>query len=199
MEPRKSNSISTLHKVLIVCEDSKSAPFYFNALKNLHSSQWKNRLDTDVASGDSSAHLSVVKTAQRLADEYKKSDEQKRGYDKIFCVFDMDRTDTYTQAITLINRNTNFAEIKSYPCFEYWVLLHFTDCHTPFDACHKVGNKIKTENKGVYDKGDASFFNRIVAQHKEAAERARKREENPYTHVYQIIDYLNEYSQLRRT
>ncbi len=90
------------------------------------------------------------------------------------------------QAITLINRNTNFAEIKSYPCFEYWVLLHFTDCHTPFDACHKVGNKIKTENKGVYDKGDASFFNRIVAQHKEAAERARKREENPYTHVYKI-------------
>jgi hypothetical protein len=40
IEPRKSNSISTLHKVLIVCEDSKSAPFYFNALKNLHSSQW---------------------------------------------------------------------------------------------------------------------------------------------------------------
>lgn len=186
-----------LHHVLIVCEDKKSACIYFEKLKELKKAEWKDRLVTKVNSGDTSTHLSVVETAKRLAEQYKAKDEQRKGYDKIFCVFDMDRTDTYQQAVALISKNSNFAEIRSYPCFEYWVLLHFIDHHAPFDSCNKVGDRIKKENKGIYDKGSFAFFEDLVEGHPVAADRARKKlENNPYTHVYQIIDYLNENCQL---
>lgn len=125
--------------ILIVTEGKKTEPNYFNELiaawgLNATRNQVKP-ITVDNQSG--SAPRSVVTHAI----------EKSKGkfFDHIYCVFDRDKATTFNEAVkTLELENKNaakgkpkFYSVRSYPCFEYWFLLHFGYTRQPFKGTDK--------------------------------------------------------------
>ena len=86
-------------------------------------------------------------------------------YDRLFCVFDRDRHATYQAAIDRARgaRGIPVQTITSVPCFEYWLLLHFTYTDRAFagagnrSPCDEVMGELRRHlpdyakgNRGIY-------------------------------------------------
>ena len=185
--------------VLIVCEDEKTEPNYFNALKNeLRLSNANIRI---CGRECGSAPKSVVEFAKQ---ELKKDPV----YDRIFCVFDKDRHETYSKALDMVRstRLPSGKEIKAIttvPCFEFWLLLHFKDTARPYvpaggnSACDLVMRDLKKFMPN-YEKGQNDVFVKTYGSVDYAITRAKhleKRQEtagtdNPSTKVHHFLEYL---------
>ena len=197
---RREHKRAPYDKVLIVTEGKKTEPEYFEDLKKyyrIHSANIK--ID---GSGDSSPE-SVVKYGKKLYE-----DERSRGdtFDRVYFVFDKDTHLTYPQALDEIKRyrrkNTFFA-INSVPCFEYWLLLHFTYTTESFKAAGKLSAAdavIQKVRKHIpdYDKSTAGLFVQLYDQLEQAKKNAvlsieeasKTRTDNPSTRVHELVEYL---------
>ena len=113
-------------RFLIVCEGMKTEPYYFEEFCQVHQLRTPR---VRIAPGESgSSPDCVVAYAEKLFEEDALLGLDR--YDQVFCVIDRDKHATWTAAI---NRITDlkadgrpFVAIPSFPCFEYWLLLHFT-------------------------------------------------------------------------
>lgn len=120
---RRQPTRSVRQKILIVCEGEKTEPNYFRGLANsLRLSNELVRIEGDCGSSPSA----VFSHAKKIFDE-----EAKKGdpFDKVHCVFDKDQHSTYSNTVEQVHRQSppdTFFPSTSVPCFEYWVLLHFT-------------------------------------------------------------------------
>jgi len=142
--------------VLIVCEGDKTEPYYLAALcRDL-------RLNTVhvTRSHKGSSPISVFESA---IERHKQDD----GYDQIYCVFDRNGHESFVRAIQAIDgareRSRNpiqIQAIRSIPCFEYWILLHFVRTTKQFQDCSAV---IAELHKYItnYEKGDEDLYHRI--------------------------------------
>lgn len=103
---------------------------------------------------------------------YKSERDTGDSFDKVFCVFDKDKHQDYNQAIQKIEstspKNT-FHTVTSVPCFEYWILLHFTYTTKPYthtgskSCCEVLIDELKNYLPG-YQKDDKSVFDKILSQ-----------------------------------
>ena len=203
---RKNSSLQRLRKklrepydvVLIVCEGSKTEPTYFKNLKNeLRLSNANIRI---CGRECGSAPMSVVDYA--IA-EFNKS----KDYNRVYCVFDKDRHETYETALEKVSRTklrggAKLFAITSVPCFEYWLLLHFADMARPYGAsaslspCEELLRDLKAHISN-YEKGNDVFgitYHLIEQAIRRAEIRERNcavdRNDNPSTKVHHLITYL---------
>lgn len=120
---RKNKNRQRMKKILIVCEGEKTEPEYFNDLIKFH------RLTTasiKVTGDCGSSPTSVVNYAKEL---FKAESEKNEPYDCVYCVFDKDSHADYQAALSQLDSlhpKGIFVTINSVPCFEFWLLLHFT-------------------------------------------------------------------------
>jgi hypothetical protein len=183
--------------VLIVCEGSKSEPNYFNRLRHVYRLSSAN---VRITPANGSDPMSIVSFAEReLVDA---------GYDRAFCVFDRDGHTNYAQAIQRISQSqlgqTNrLVAIPSVPCFEVWVLLHFSYSTAPFttvgnsSACDGVVREVR-KHIPQYAKGLLTLFEIIEANIDQAIMHARRLaahnaasgSTNPATQIHRLVDYL---------
>ncbi len=131
IKSKTTRSIKTkdsIKRILIVSEGIKTEPIYFQFLIDRF-----KLLTTDVVVEGSkdSCPLKVVKFAKKL---YDASIEKGNKYDLIYCVIDKDTHAHYNNALTLAQtfKKNNFTIINSVPCFEFWLLLHYTHTTKPF-------------------------------------------------------------------
>ena len=133
--------------ILIVCEDSKSAVYYFERKVKecgLSKTATIEKIDSfDIAvdvegSKKGSAPKSVVDYAISKRDEYNKQ-AKKKGmypYKAVYCVMDVDDHPTLNDAIDKIhsvnetNIDSELIHIVSNENFEVWYLLHFMEYST---------------------------------------------------------------------
>jgi hypothetical protein len=153
--------------------------------------------------GRGSDPLSVVDFA---IETYRKEPE----FDRVYCVFDRDRHTTYPAALdkirhTRLSKRSRIFAIPSVPCFEFWLLLHFTYTTRPFDAppgnsiCSRVIEELMNYLP-VYQKGDQDIFNEIQDMLDNAISNARRVEQfhqtsgtdNPSTLVHSLVEYLRD-------
>ncbi len=150
--------------ILIVCEDSKSAVYYFERkIKEcaLSKTATIEKIDSqDIAvdvegSKKGSAPKSVVDYAISKRDEYNKQ-AKKKGmypYKEVYCVMDVDDHPTLNEAIDKIysvNKanidDSELIHIVSNENFEIWYLLHFLEYSTK--ALHRPpSQKTKSPRK----------------------------------------------------
>ncbi len=189
-------------RVLIVCEGSKTERNYFHDLAVQY------RLGDGVVKvvGLGQTPMQVVKEAQRL-----RRSEHRMGavYDKVFCVFDRDEHNEFEQASTMA-RNNGIDLARSWPCFEFWFLLHFHYTRVPFarsgsnspaDACLR---ELK-ERWPEYAKNLERLFQALrnsledAKRHAERAARdaAQTEEPNPSTEAHELVTYLQSLGQPR--
>lgn len=183
-------------RVLIVCEGEKTEPNYFRELCDHYQLSSAN---IAVMPGEGNDPVSIVRTAKRRQKEEKRVGEK---YDRVFCVFDRDEHANYQDGCRLAEAE-KFSCTLSNPCFEYWLLLHFSDSRAPYarsgakTAAQNCERDLKRYLPG-YRKGERGLFQQLLPRLSEAkacAERVlkdvcRTGEENPSTHVHLLVDYL---------
>ena len=122
---RKPPKRAPYERILIVCEGSRTEPSYFEGLIKHYRLSSAN-ISVDPSDGsDPLSDVSYAKTLQ--ARERRKGD----AYDAVYCVFDRDEHANFDSACDKLAAN-RFFPARSWPCFEFWLLLHFSYSRTPY-------------------------------------------------------------------
>ncbi|WP_426318850.1 RloB family protein [Pseudoduganella sp. R-43] len=97
--------------VLVICEDSKSGKRYIeDATKH-----YRVNVKVLVMHAGRTDPKGIVEEALRQA----------KHYDQVFCAIDRDTHETFDEALRLARGSAKIDVIASYPCIEFWYLLHF--------------------------------------------------------------------------
>ncbi len=197
--------LEAFSRILIVAEGEKTEPYYFDAMKLALSLS-----SVTVRAAKNSAPISVVESAV----EYYQADGD---FDAVYCVIDRDSHATFDQAIDRIQalrrskQAINIFAIPSYPCFEFWLLLHFQYSRKPFartgkrSACGVLTNELKSlPGFERYDHGSKDSYVLTQSRIQVAIKNAEKAdhdaqetgEPNPSTKVYELVRILQDLTQL---
>ena len=185
-------------KALIVCEGTKTEPNYFKELRDYYA---LSSVNVEIDGSCGSDPVSIVTYGKKLYREKKNSGDP---FDKVYCVFDKDAHSNYDVAMnsirTAIPKDTYIA-VNSVPCFEYWLLLHFSYTAQPFrslpndSACNQVMRQLTSNTEmAKYSKGQLGIFEALINrldQAKEYADRSLKEAaatntDNPTTHIHEL-------------
>ncbi len=190
-------------KILIVCEGSVTEPNYFGFLRR------RLRLygvDVKVIGGQCGTDpFSVVQFAADIFNEDK-------DIDLCACVIDRDTHDSanLSKALNLCSsvngksKRRVFQVNISDPCIEYWFILHFEYCRTPFVRAgnksrgDKAVEKLKSIYPGGYVKSHKNLGEDLFPLTKTARlnasrameDAAKTGEKNPSTNLHLLIDVL---------
>jgi len=180
-------------RFLIVCEDTKSACNYFEALKTHFN---LSAASVQVAHSEGRTQpIQVVKCAIEIAAAARKPSSGSVPFDEVWCVIDGDFRDKIANARTKATANRIKLAVSTM-CFEYWVLLHFEENNK--SACNsKQQEHWLKKHVPAYTKGKCDFLP-IVAKVRDARTRAAKlrrkedlpEKQNPCSDVYLLIDAL---------
>ena len=198
---RKKASQSPYERILIVCEGKKTEPPYFRGVREALRLNPANIVIEDRKSGLDPKSL-VTYAIERVRKD--------KDFDHVYCVFDKDKHISYNDALDKIRTTrrvggSTLHTINSVPCFEIWLLLHFTFTTRPFSAAGDdsdcalvIGELDKMGRIPGYDKGSRYIFQTIIDKTETAidnAERLEKfhktsRTDNPSTNVHKLIQHL---------
>ncbi len=185
-------------RFLIVCEDDKSAPNYFEALKKHFS---LSAASIQVAgSGGNSQPIQVVARAVELKERAADPDSGTEPFDQVWCVIDGDYGEKINNARAKAKANAVELAIST-KCFEYWVLLHFEENDTSTLDCDALVHSLRKKHLPQYEKGTCDF-REIVKRVRDASKRAEKRrkpgiarrdrpeDQNPCSEVYRLVNAI---------
>ena len=181
--------------LLLVCEGkNKTERKYFSHYKVrecLYRVEIKDSEATDV--------MGMAKRASNLYKEYQM--DIALG-DQAFCLIDMDlREDKYNAYLKARQKYPNITFIVSNPCFEIWLLYHFTENPRAESSSQAVKEQMKkyipeyNESMDVYAQYDLKekYMVAIKRSEKKNALYEEKRtlvDRNPYTEVQKLICIL---------
>ncbi|QJI42159.1 RloB domain-containing protein [Pseudomonas sp. ADAK2] len=178
-------------KVLILCEDSKSGKRY------LEDAAFHFRANAQVEI----AHCGVTHPSGIV----ERAIASQKNFDKVFCALDRDTHLCFDRAIDLAKPHPKIKIIASFPCFEFWLLLHFGYNRKPFTAVgkHSPGDLVakslrEKPNMDKYEKGKGtSYFALLLGEPFERARSLAPRiledvvksgEPNPSTEIHLLMD-----------
>lgn len=157
-----------------------------------------------------------MKVAESTDKEIEKAKSNGNPYDYVFCVFDGDREEGLKEACAQILQTCKKEEMKnkkdalarSWPCFEYWLILHFNDSSSPFERKGKKSSSDVCESKlrntyhPNYKKAnlkclkvymDKTKLQTAIANGKRSRQRAQTDgANNPSSEVYKVLECLKE-------
>ncbi len=180
--------------LLIVCEGKKTEPNYFHEIRI---SKRLSSLSIEIVRGDiAGTHpTSIVQYAKQ---EKAKKKRQGLKYDQVWCVFDRDDHARIHEAFDQARAN-QMETAFSNPCFEIWLLLHFTlqagyiDRHMTLSRLKTYIPEYEKGMDGIYAKLSDKIF--IAMQNAEELRKVHVKNqnrdtENPSTTVDKLISYL---------
>lgn len=190
-----------MKKILIVCEGEKTEPAYF---LDLISSQKINAASVIEVTGDcGSSPKSVVEYAY---ERYRQEHARGAPYDNVYCVFDKDSHSCYQEALQRLqdlNPKKVFVAINSVPCFEFWLLLHFTYSTKAYgnqkgnssgaqmlDELKKYMPEYEKKNKGVFTQLLPRLDTALKNSHRVNASALEAGTDNPTTKIDSLVVFL---------
>ena len=195
---RRSPLRSPRKRVLVVCEGEHTEPRYFEALRN------RLRMNTLVVKATKGVDpRTLVNIASKENQREKHNDER---FDFVYCVFDRDSHPQFEEASNLALAR-EFKLARSWPCFEFWLLLHFEFVRAPYarsgssSPCDACIRDLRKHLPG-YSKGDQTTFDNlwplleaaIANGYKAAADAAATSASNPSTEVHELVVHLRDLS-----
>lgn len=196
---RKAPSLQPQPRVLILCEDTKSSLFYLQDAAR----HFRSYAEVEIANIGKSDPLSIVEEAIR----------KQRIFESIYCVIDRDQHEGFDAALELAQGHAKkITVIASYPCYEFWLLLHFYKNTRPYIS---AGNKSSAElllrdlrandEMRDYAKGNdaADVFDKLLLRLPDARRRAAQvmaemvqiNSLNPSTRLHDLIELLEKLGQ----
>lgn len=184
------------HRVLLVCEGECTEPHYFQALRD--------RLQLNTLFIQGTPGLDPRRLVEVATNEARREKRHGDSFDSVYCVFDRDAHPKFQEA-SEVAQSRKIKLARSWPCFEYWLLLHFEFTRAPYvqegkrsscDAC--VRDLLK--HLPGYSKGDPTSFDALWPRLGSATTNAKKArqdaentgEMNPSTEVHVLATHLLE-------
>ena len=193
---RRPSRRSPKERVLVVCEGAYTEPLYFRAMRD------RLRLNTLIVRATKGVD---PRTLVNIASEEDRR-ERRNGerFDSVYCIFDRDSHPQFKEASNMA-RARGFKLARSWPCFEFWLLLHFEYVRAPYtrkgslsacDACiHDLRKHLPHYSKGNRTTFDGLWHlleDAIANGYTAAADAAATSERNPSTEVHELVVYLRE-------
>ena len=183
--------------VLIICEDTKSGKIYLEDA----SQYFRVKVQVEITHCGKTDPKGIVEAAI----------SRQKEFDHVFCAIDRDTHKNFDEALNLAHTSKKVEVIASYPCFEFWLLLHFRNSRKPYTAVGKysaadlVIKDLRTYPcMKDYDKGqDQNIFKLLLENAftkarqiapKVLDEAIASGEMNPSTRLHELIDFFEELS-----
>jgi RloB-like protein len=184
--------------VLVICEDSKSGKHYLEDAR-LH---FRITVSVEITHCGKTDPLNIVKEALN----------RQGKFDHVFCVIDRDNHQNFDEALNLANSSNKIEIIASYPCFEFWLLIHFVGYNRkPYTVAgnHSAADLVIKDlrlHPGFenYDKGeDKNIFGLLLGNRFTEARRVAPRiladafesgNMNPSSKLHELIDFFEKLS-----
>ncbi len=181
--------------MLIVCEGKKTEPSYFGDLL----ARYRLSMANIEIVGSGTDPGTVVKRAKKHRTKEIRNGEK---FDRVYCVFDRDEHATFQTACKEATAS-GITPVRSWPCFEFWLVLHFGYSRQPYarsggrSAAQNCVETVRQHLPG-YAKGTAGVFGRLedsLEQAKVNAALALTDAEvteapNPSTEMHLLVEYL---------
>jgi hypothetical protein len=172
-------------RVLIVCEGSKTEINYFNELiKDLKLST----VNIEILDIKQTTPDSLLREAEKL---YKNSKGERNLFDKVYCIFDKDKHPKYQETKNTIDQIKKPKDVYYYafsePCFEFWLLLHFTKTDRPFADFDELRKDRDFRKYFPNYKKSEIIFNDLKDKIPTACQNAKN---NQHTNVNELVKYL---------
>lgn len=177
-------------RVLVICEDSKSSVTYLQDA----ASYYRAHLEVEVTHYGRTDPQGIVGEAIRRS----------RNYDHVYCAIDRDSHPLFAAAEQLAREHKVKVTLNaSFPCYEFWLLLHFRKVRRPYNktAKHSAGDLVcmdlcAEEGMSEYAKGaPKGLFLRLLPRLDEAKKRAAEvlaeanadGNPNPSTRLHELL------------
>ena len=187
-------------RVLIVCEGSKTEPNYFFDIARHYELSTAN-IEIVGAGADP---LTIVKKGKERQQKERRSGEK---YDRVYCVFDRDQHAHFQQA-SVLAQTSKLQLGRSWPCFEFWLLLHFRFSRHPYGGSQgrSPAQKCIRDLRQYwpdYEKARDGVFLQLIDTVENAKMNADRAEadarqtgnRNPSTEVHKLVTYLEQLKQ----
>ena len=186
-------------RITIVCDDTRTAPNYFAALKK------------HLSGSHSAPPILNVKRAPRrgiaapaLIDFAGKFTQGLGKDDSVWVLIDLEASETEPRKVSDLRKRAPDRKSPkpavSKPCFEVWTLHHLVDTGQKFKDCVEVNRELrkvwKKELKCDFgNKKAEADYSKIVACYATAAGRSRSQKDHGQSHseVYLIIEEIRRY------
>jgi hypothetical protein len=194
---RQKSKFKPQPTVLVICEDSKSGKRYLEDA----SLYFRVNVLVEITHCGKTDPMNIVKEAI----------SRQGKFDLVFCAIDRDTHKNFDEAMSLAKTSKKVEVIVSYPCFEFWLLLHFGYNRKPFAAAgtHSAADLLIKDlrtHPGLekYDKGkDMGIFellrgDRLAEARREAPrvliEAIASEQMNPSTRLHELLDFFEKLS-----
>lgn len=187
---RKKRNYVVGGKVLIICEDVKSCKTYLEDAKK----HFGVDAVVEVVHLGCTDPLNIVKRAL----------EKCSNFHIVYCVIDRDTHENFDQACKLLrNEKAKVELVVSYPCFEYWLYLHFKYTRAGYQpgraspGAQMLSALVQIPEMIKYKKGEVnSLFDLLLTKLATARENSQKAladaiavdEMNPSTRMHELFD-----------
>lgn len=191
---RGESKYKTEPRVLVLCEDEKSAKTYFE----LGARHFRAQANVKFVHCGRTDTLGIVEEAIK----------QTKHYEVVYCVVDRDNHANFDQALKLASSVHGVRALPSYPCFEFWLLLHFGYTRAGFTSIGAVSAadrvvEVLRSKPGMehYAKGKAEklfhdLLDKLDPACKHSAqtrvEAVRDDEDNPSSTLHELIAALRQ-------
>lgn len=192
---RKQPRTRTLRRLLILCEDTKSARLY---LERFPFDPAEIQIEC-VGTGMNTDSL-MEEAIRRKAE----AEQAKAPYEEIWVVFDRDNfpLQNFNRAFDLAKAHPDIRACWSNECFELWYLLHFC-LRTTGIGRNEMWTEISKYLGKRYDKASEDVFDQLKDKLDEALRNAARLEfqnaemgeprRNPSTYVHELIKVLRKH------
>lgn len=118
---RKKATIKVQPRVLVICEDTKSCKNYLEDAAR----HFRSYAKVEIAHCGKTDPLNIVTEAV----------ERRHTFEHVYCAIDRDRHETFDEAVRLAAEyQLAVTIISSYPCYEFWLYLHFGYSRKPYSV-----------------------------------------------------------------
>ena len=186
---RRKQTAQPKETILILCEGKNPECQYLKKLAaELHI---ESRVT--VQHGRDKAPISLGKKAIK--------EQEESEYSKVYLVINDDgRSDKIKKLKTYLQRHQQIILIISDPCFEFWLLLHFTQTTRPFkhmkggkSACEQVTQELKKKGRlPKYEKSAPNIFETTYSDIETALKTAKILSGHPSTNIHILVEDLRE-------
>lgn len=212
-KPRPRDSIALPRKMHVYCEGAKTEPNYIQSYIN---SRNDSSLRSVVRIEDTSKNTAVQLVEEAISD--KKSGKHPAG-DVYWVVYDRESVSKYPDAFhakAYASAKANDINIAlSNVCFEYWLLLHFTNTNAPYSSFSDLiaQSALKAHIRDLtgksYEKGSREIYGILSNQISVARSRAisinsqtlaasppganKPYQLNPYTDIPALLEAIDSF------
>ncbi|ATG89201.1 RloB family protein [Methylomonas koyamae] len=176
--------------VLVICEDSKSGKRYLEDA----SAYFRVKVQVEICHCGKTDPVSIVNEAVA----------RKGKFDRVFCAIDRDTHANFEKALDAAKSHPKVDVVVSYPCFEFWLLLHFgysRKLHSPkslikdLRAYTEFADYDKSKERNIFQSLECRFPEARRLAPKVLTEAIDSGEMNPSTRLHELLAYFEELSQ----